>query len=318
MSDIFDAKKRTRIIEVNRGLKDYTMPWDNDIAVLKNSLIERITNLGNTITAISEITSAEERILQHWGTTETMSASEQTFYYADSGFPSVIDGASPFTIPWADRGLRVYDYDNSSVTLRVSDAGIADLPITVGIELTGYASVFPEKIYNAVLEGLRIKSDREVRCSNINDTSITLTAFAEGIDNPSFVVGLRISGREELGGDLKYWETNVTMTSEEQTFTFEDIGAGTVDDYAYIVAATLDTDEDSKTIYYSDCIDARGGEVLASRITDARIAGLVCLENMAGYITACEDTYFTIAKSMAGITMDEAVTFWVSIRGAKT
>jgi len=318
MNEVLNVRKRLKEVKKSRGLEDYKWPWEDDISVLEESLLSEINTVNDKIEEIeTEDISSEERILQHWGTTTTMSASEQTFSYSDLGFPSVIDGASPFSIPWADVALRVYDYDNSSVTLRTSSAGIADLPITIGIELTGYGSVFPDKIYNAVLEGLRIKSDREVMCSHIDSDSLTLTSFAEGIDNPSFVVGIRVSGREELGEDLKYWETNVTMTSDEQEFAFEDIGAGTVDDYVYVVAATLAADEDSKTFYYGDLTDARGGGRLASRINDARISGLVCLENMAGYITACQNTYFTLHKSMAGITMDEAITYWISIRGVK-
>ena len=317
MNSIFDAKKRIKTVEVNRGLRDYKMPWDDDIATLENTLLDEINIVDKKVEDMEISATSEERVLQHWGATATMTTSEQTFSYSDLGFPSIVDGASPFSIPWADIGLRVYDYGSSSVTLRTSSAGIADLPITVGIELTGYGAVFPDTIYNAALEGLRIISDKEIYCSHIDNDSFTLTAYAEGIDNPPYVVGVRISGREELGVDLKYWETNVTMATDEQEFTFENANIGNVDDYAYIVSVTLAADEDSKTFYYGDLTDARGGGTLVSRIKDARIAGLITVEDMAGYITACEDTYFTIHKSMAGVA-DRAITYWVAIRGAKS
>lgn len=313
--DIWTRNTKTKEIELSRGLRDYTIILDlsskstipttegDKVSIL--NLTEEANDNGN-----GDVTpSIPLETQQHFGTVATInSTGSTTITYASLGFPShiVVSGA-PRLINWCERGFILESWNNTSLTVRpsISLPG-ADTPFSLGIEIVGEALAIPDYVYEPDIAGIVLRDDHSFYPSFWDEESITLKSYGWGADDYPITCGVFISGKLNASDTERHtWYIELELESESQSFNYADPNIGFIDNEVHTI--TIEINSASETKYF-------GALGLPSNIADARISGFTPLGGRDGFISACNDTSFTINRFEVGET-DYPLRYRVEIRG---
>jgi hypothetical protein len=308
MQEILYYDKVDNKIKLRRGFENAVF----DLGALNSSDLQDLINqlITNYFAGQEEEeTIIEQTAKQHFGAVATINSTGSTeITYASLGFPSriAVSGA-PRLIYWCERAFILESWGDTSLTVRpsISLPG-ADTPFSLGVEIAGEANAIPDYVYEPEVVGIILRDDWPFYPSFWDEESITLKTYGFGADDYPLTCGVFVSGKLNASDtERQTWYIELELESESQSFDYEDSNVGFVDNEVHVV--TIEINSPSETKYF-------GALGLPANIVDARISGLTPLGRRDGYISACNDTNFTINRFEVG-EKDYPIRYRVEIRG---
>jgi len=307
-SPFYPDNKKKKIL-LRRGLEDYVF----DISPATEKVINNIISNYFATQEVTEKISQETSTHQHWSKLISLDESPKEISFSTMGFPSSIDLAMPpILIPHSDRNIVLDNYSNTSVTIKSSVPGVKDLPLSVKVEVVGYAEVIPSYIYHPLIVGIDFLDDRGAYIYQYDGEGFTLKSFSAGIKDLPISVGVYITGKKNTDDiDRGMWYAEVTLSSNSQDYEYKDISWGKTDNHIFDTGVELTKESD--TFSFVKLIDAEGYR-LPNYISNARISALIPCQDAMGYISAINNYGFTL-NFMHGSTADLPIRFKLQIRG---
>jgi len=311
----FIINRETKTFDKPKGCEEYSFPEKFATEILQKADINIFKSIINGIIEEEEEEEEEEVTsvaVQRLGTTFEITQRPETVSFLSLGFPpSISHHCAPSVIQWCDRIISLQSYDENGITLYPSLLGADDFPMKVGIEVAGYFPSIPAVIYDPFVYP-DLRADRGVFVIYYDENGFTLQAYQTEIDEFPITVGVFIRGKAN-GSDTERqeWYVEVTMASKVQSFNYEDINFGSIDDYTYDVPITLE--EPSQTFSWHQLKDLKGN-TLPTYLDNPRISHFGFKNECGGYIYECTGESVTI-KRMHWWVDDLPVKFNLQVRG---